>query len=414
MAAPVPFDAVARTGDEVPIELIVTTVDGEDEPLLLATLRDVSLRVEAEKRAHVGERDYRDLFDGVPVGLYRTEPNGTILDANPALAEILGFSRPEDLIGRNARALFADPDDRSQQVDRLTSETTAINSDIRLRRVDGTVIWARDRTRAVRDHDGRVTIYEGALQDITEERLALEQLEQEIRAKADLIASVSHELRTPLTAVVGFIDVLRDGAALSGDERNEYLAHAAEQATELSLLIEDLLTSAHIEHDELVVVPAEVDVAASVATAKDAVARTRIGDVDLVVPDGLVAWADPTRVRQIVRNLIGNALIHGTPPVIVSASANADTIEVVVTDHGKGVAPEHGERIYESFFRGADAVTRPASIGLGLAVSRRLARLMGGDLSHRRVEGCTQFVLTLATRPASALPAGHPSVAALR
>lgn len=395
---PKPFETLGRRtdGTEFPVELTTSTLEANGESLWLASIHDISDRVRAERRARRGERVYRDLFESVPVGLYRTSPAGRILDANPALADILGFDRLEDLVGANARDLFADPEDRDDQLEKLDATQGALRSELRFRRRDGQVIWVRDRARAVRDPGGSVVLYEGAIQDITDEHRAMARLEQEIKSKTELVAAVSHELRTPLTGVLGFIDLLMQEARSDDDEQREYLQLASQQANELAFLIEDLLTSAHIEHDELVVTAASVDLWESVATAVEALGSQADVDVTSSIDPGLTVWCDPIRVRQIIRNLLANALAHGQPPIHVSGGCSVDgCVELVVADHGEGIRPGMDEQVFEAFFRGYDAKTRPGSIGLGLAVSRRLARVMGGDLHYRRRGDLTEFVIRL-------------------
>ena len=114
---------------------------------------------------------YRSVFEGVPIGLYATTPDGTILAANRALVEILGFTDPSDLLETQAADLYVDQTERSLERRILETEDVVRNYDVRLRHADGRIIWARDNCRAVRDEDHRILFYEGSLQDITAERL---------------------------------------------------------------------------------------------------------------------------------------------------------------------------------------------------------------------------------------------------
>jgi PAS domain S-box-containing protein len=394
-ATPITSVGRRRDGSEFPVELTANNLDTDGESLCLVSVRDISEQVSAERRARRGERVYRDLFESVPIGLYRTAPEGEILDANPALAHILGYGSVGHLLGTNTKAIFADAADRERQTDELDNTEGAVRSELRLRRSDGRIIWVRDRARAVRDAEGRVVRYEGAIQDVTDEHHAIARLEREIRSKTELVAAVSHELRTPLTAVLGFIELLVEDRHQPSEERGEYLRLASEQANELAFLIEDLLTSAHLEHDELVVSPGTVDLWDTVAAAIAALGSRTDLEITSSVEPGLFACCDPRRVRQILRNLLSNAISHGAPPVRLSGSTRAGTVEITVTDHGPGIRSDAAERVFDAFFRGHDAKTTPNSIGIGLAVSRRLARVMDGDLTYQRQGDVTRFVLTL-------------------
>jgi PAS domain S-box-containing protein/putative nucleotidyltransferase with HDIG domain len=125
-----------------------------------------------EQRLRESEHRFRGLVDGVPVGLYRTNPVGHILDANPALVRMLGYSSREALLGTNANAIFVDPAERQQQQTDLASASGAQVFEIRLRRQDGTSIWVKDSVHAVCDEAGQVLYNEGSLEDITERKEA--------------------------------------------------------------------------------------------------------------------------------------------------------------------------------------------------------------------------------------------------
>ncbi|MBI4759389.1 MAG: PAS domain S-box protein [Chloroflexi bacterium] len=137
------------------------------------------------------ETRYQSLLERVPIGLYRTTPAGQILDANPALMEMLGYPDRESLLAVNVEDIFVAPEDRRQWQALMEREGIARGFEMQLRRRDGTVIWVRDSARAVRDADGRALYYEGSLEDITEHK----QRERELKA----IVTVSATLRTAPT-----------------------------------------------------------------------------------------------------------------------------------------------------------------------------------------------------------------------
>ncbi len=124
------------------------------------------------------ESRYRSLFDGVPIALYLTAPDGTILDANPALVELLGYPSRESLLQLNACDLFVDHEVRRSQIAKLEQQDLVRDYPMQLRRSDGTLIWVLDQARAVRDARGRVLFYEGSLKDITVEKQAREELQR--------------------------------------------------------------------------------------------------------------------------------------------------------------------------------------------------------------------------------------------
>ncbi len=229
----------------------------------------------------------------------------------------------------------------------------------------------------------------------TREKVLLEEARAANRAKSELLASVSHELRTPLAGVLGFAQLLReDTGTLSDDERVEAIRSIAEQSFDLAALIDDLLIAARHEIGELTVnaVPTSLRAqAAQVLENWDQRTAITVG----LEGETKQAVADPARVRQIIRNLISNAVRYGGPKIRVVLAGDETCASVQVRDNGGGIPAESREQIFGAFYRVPTARQNPASIGLGLAVSRDLARLMGGDLVYRHHNGETIFELQL-------------------
>lgn len=228
-------------------------------------------------------------------------------------------------------------------------------------------------------------------------------LERLVKSKGEFIARVSHELRTPLTVVMGLAEELLNlDATVSREEERGFLQLIAEQSRELSLLVEDLLVAARVDTGNLRVEPEVVLLAKEVAVVWSA---SRLDDVtvEIDVDLGLAVWADPLRVRQIVRNLLTNAVRYGGTQVRVEAIEAQDEVMLVVLDDGPGICEEDAERIFEPYVGVAEDRGMPAAMGLGLSVSRSLARLMGGDVTYRRDADWTRFEVHL--QPESACPA---------
>jgi two-component system cell cycle sensor histidine kinase/response regulator CckA len=151
---------------------------GEVRVAIDAWIGRIRRRRRSPHRHGYRESRYRSLFDGVPIALYLTAPDGTILDANPALVELLGYPSRESLLQLNAYDLFVNRDVRRSQIAQLEREDLVRDYAMQLRRRDGTLIWVLDQARAVRDAKGRVLFYEGSLKDITVEKQAREELQR--------------------------------------------------------------------------------------------------------------------------------------------------------------------------------------------------------------------------------------------
>jgi len=155
----------------VPAEFCSLSAQMPAEKMRRPRKRDEKSRA-GESPQNAGEREiqYRSLFEGVPIGLYITTPDGTIVDANRTLIEMLGYPDKDSLLGKKASQLYANPVDRERERVLLAQENVVQGFETQLKREDGTTIWVRDTCRVVFDEQGRVRRYEGSLQDITEQK----------------------------------------------------------------------------------------------------------------------------------------------------------------------------------------------------------------------------------------------------
>jgi signal transduction histidine kinase len=233
-----------------------------------------------------------------------------------------------------------------------------------------------------------------------EKRRAYNRLEQSIQSRDQFLASVSHEIRTPLTSVLGFTSILRDQAAdLTPEESHELVTLIQQQAQEVADLVEDLLVAARAEIDAVTVTAEEVSLRQQVTDVIGSRLGTEGKDIVIATGDTHNVMADPTRVRQILRNLVTNALRYGGDKLTVTTHKDGPDISLMFSDDGAGVPPELAKAIFDPYYRGGSGLARSESVGLGLAVSRQLARLMHGDLTLRTDLGPATFQLTLPAAP---------------
>lgn len=215
-----------------------------------------------------------------------------------------------------------------------------------------------------------------------------------VEAKNRFLASVSHEIRTPLTAVLGFTRLLEEEGG-SEDDRRLMISSVAEHAQEISNLVEDLLVAARADMKQLDIIDMQVDVLAELeATLKAGGSFTRDVSVSSTT-SAPYAMADPTRVRQILRNLLTNAERYGGDLVTVVVAGSGGSLFVDVMDDGDGLPGEDWERIFQPYESAHLSTGRPGSVGIGLAISRQLAELMGGSLEYRYQRGRSVFRLKL-------------------
>jgi PAS domain S-box-containing protein len=363
------------------------------------------------------EQHYRTLFEDVPVGLYRTTPDGQILDVNAAMVQILGYPDPLSLLSMNIADVYGHQP--------AVHDSLARVFDFEITRHDGEPIWVRTTTRAVRGADGSVVSFEGSLEDVTAHRRAAHERElalareRSARAEAEsarhvaetanatkstFLAVMSHELRTPLNAIGGYVDLIQHG--IHGPvttNQAEALSRVKHSAQHLLKMISEILEFTQIDAGRANLRCDPVPLHQILTHAEALVApQFREKGLEFTVEPCLASWAahaDQERLTQVVVNLLTNALKF-TPPdgrVRLACEAESATVTVRVVDTGPGIEAENLDRIFEPFYQVDRSLTRTqGGIGLGLAISRDLVRGMHGDIAVTSTPGLgASFAVTL-------------------
>lgn len=245
----------------------------------------------------------------------------------------------------------------------------------------------------------------GALQEkVADATAARAEAEKASRLKSEFLATMSHELRTPINAIIGYTDLLLLGIPDPASEaQGQQMERVRTNGRYLLRLIDDVLDLARIEADQLLVEREAADAATVVQSALDIAAPSAeargVTVIPHPIPEGAAFLGDRQRVEQILVNLLSNATKF-TPAggrVEVRVEGNEGSTRFVVRDSGIGISSEHLDRIFESFAQGDQSYTRPyGGVGLGLAISRKLARLMGGEIEVESTPGRgSTFTLSL-------------------
>ena len=287
----------------------------------------------------------------------------------------------------------------------------------RIRHADGRTLWIETDRAPEHDARGQVTALVGTHRDITGEVVAeaqaraLADAQLVARTRTEFLATLAHELRTPLNAVTGFAQLLQLGPPGGAPEPAvAATARHVQRAGEMMVaLLDDLGDLASADAGALrwqgrrVPVHALVSESCAWLQQRDGSAARRIRVDGL--PADLALWADPTRTRQILLNLLSNALKYSDGDIHVRAQQAPDCVRIAVCDAGPGLDAAQVARAFEPFERlGRERGNKPGS-GLGLAVCRRLARLMGGDIDVRSVPGeGSQFILLMPASGQNASP----------
>lgn len=239
----------------------------------------------------------------------------------------------------------------------------------------------------------------GISRSLEREQRAVRDLEAAHRAKDDFLAVLSHELRTPLAAVRGFAETLElHGDRLEPSKRAELLARIREGADRQQRMIDDLLDTTRMVQGDLDPRPEEVDLRAVVDDVVAGLPRTAHASevrVDVAADHRIVA--DPDHVRQIVANLLGNAVKYGRAPLEVTSVRAGSRLRLVVRDHGEGVPAEFVPTMFDPFTQaGSDDPSRRDGVGLGLSIAQRLASANAGELRYAPAgDGGARFVVDL-------------------
>ncbi|MGL5081328.1 MAG: response regulator [Microcoleaceae cyanobacterium] len=370
-------------------------------------------RQRTEEALRRTEAKYRSIFENAAEGICQTTPQGQYLSANPALARILGYQSPEDLmqtLSDISQQLYVKPNQRAEFIQKIQAEGAVSGFESQVYRKDGSLIWISENSRAVHDRTGQILCYEGTVEDITQSKQAAEALKQAkesaiaaSRAKSTFLANMSHELRTPLNAIIGYSEILAEEVAdLGYTDLVPDLERICSAGRDLLALINDILDISKIEagrmdlYLETFSIPSLIELV--ISTAQPLVDRN--GNTLTVEWDDQVSTmqADMTKVRQILLNLLSNAAkfttagqIHLKAEVCLLSLPQVETrdetvesipqacIRFQVSDTGIGMSLDQQDLLFQPFTQGDASMTRRyGGTGLGLAISQRFCQMMGG------------------------------------
>jgi PAS domain S-box-containing protein len=268
------------------------------------------------------------------------------------------------------------------------------SEEYRLRRADGTYAWVFDRGFIERDSTNRPVRMIASLMDITHRKEAE-------RLKSDFVSFVSHQLRTPLAGMNWMLELAAECEGLPPDA-HEHISNARESAARLVSLVNDLLDIARLETGRIVVTPEPVELAAatqSVLAELESLIAQKGLQVSIDAEDAPPVLADPQLARQVVMNLISNAIKYNTPGgrIAIRIAAQDDAIEWSVRDTGMGIPRSAQSRLFEKFFRADNAVAQEVEgTGLGLHLVRLIVEQAGGRVWCESEQGAgALFAFTL-------------------
>ncbi|MBU7035468.1 MAG: PAS domain S-box protein [Theionarchaea archaeon] len=403
-------DFKTKDGIIIPVEVSASAIRDEkgNVAYVQSVVRDMREKRKIEEALKRSERQYRDLFENAPIGIYRTTPDGRILMSNPTLVHLLGYTTFQELTARNLeeegfeagypRSVFKEFLERDGQIVGLESAWT---------RKDGSVVFLRENAKAIRDEGGTVLYYEGTVEDITDRKEAEERLREysarlerevaertrELRdAQEELIrkgklavlgqlaGNVGHELRNPLGVIGNSAYFLRMKLEDADDMTRKHLGIIEMNVERATMIIEELLGFSRTRKPQLVHVNINT-------LLRDALSSVRVPDsvqvvysVDETVPRALL---DSEQIRRVFINLITNA-VQAMPQggTLTLRTFHNKHIYIGIQDTGHGIPQEDISRIFEPFF-----TTRVKGIGLGLAIVKTIIEEHNGTITVRSKVG---------------------------
>ena len=362
---------------------------------MAGSITDIAARKQAEEELRGSQRLYLSLVENLPVYLIRKNLDGHFTFANQAFCELLGKSRDE-LVGTTDFDYYeCELAEKYRRDDQWVAETGRCFEDIEENDDGKDRRFFEVRKTPVYDADGRIDGTQAIFWDVTDRKqaeLALQEAkeaaEEANRAKSEFLANMSHEIRTPLNAVIGMTELVLE-TKLTPHQR-DCLSTALEAGESLLSVINQILDFSKIEARQLEIDPVRFELREMIGnTLKSMALRAHRKGIELAwrVADGTpdVLVGDRTRLRQIIVNLVGNAIkFTKQGEVILNVDAERRVngeidLKFSVSDTGIGISPDKLEKIFEAFQQADNSMTRKfGGTGLGLAISTRLAELMGG------------------------------------
>jgi len=392
-----------KDGTEFLVEISLGPVDTPSGALVMAAVRDITARKQLEEER---DRFFTLSRDMICIAGF----DGYFKRLNPAWEKTLGFTTEELLAVPYLQ--FVHPDDceaTAAEAAKLATGLETISFENRYRCKDGSYKWLLWGCTPSLDHH---LVY-AAAHDITERKRteeallrAKEEAERASKFKDQFLSMMSHELRTPLNAVLGFSELLADErCGPLNDRQHRYLDHVRTGGQHLLKLINDVLDLSRIEAGRLELAMEVVSVEPVIAEVLESL-RPLADKKSLVISrhcdSGLAVHADATRFKQVLLNLLGNA-VKFTPSggrIEVAAQGADGQVRIAVRDTGPGIPLEEQTRIFESFYRLSGAASAAEGTGLGLAIAHRLVSLQGGEMGVESQPGhgaCFFFNLRAAT-----------------
>jgi two-component system, sensor histidine kinase and response regulator len=412
--------ALTEARDTLEIRVVARTNELEDE---------VNERRRAEEALQQSEQLFRNLSAAAPVGIFLSGEDGNCLYVNPNWCDMVGMNLVEAMGTGWQKAVHPEDLDRVRdEFQQAARSGKRFHSTYRCKTKKGGVVLVEVVARAVSEEGRSGQNYIGIVQDVTERfeaanrlKEAKEAAEAASRAKSEFLANMSHEIRTPMNGILGMTELALDTELTP--EQKEYLGMVKTSAESLLGILNDILDFSKIEAGKLELESTPFSVLDCIENALQPLASSaQKKGLELTwcakgeIPDSLMG--DPTRLRQILINLGGNAIKFtkkgevSVSAELVSHPGETTLIRFAVSDTGIGIPKEKHEQVFDAFSQADSSTTREfGGTGLGLSISARLVRMMQGEIGLESEPGKgSSFFFTLPFGTAACTDSASPIV----
>ena len=398
------FETTFLTKDntKLPVEVsaLRLTFDGKD--LYMAIARDIAERKNAEEALRKSEQLYRLLADNVHDVIWTTDENLKPRHVSPSFSHLTGFPQEEAISSIHQKVILSSPFTHDQFLSLIQSKDQSLHWESEIRKANREVIWVESIVSPLPESSNHFTGIIGVTRDISSRKkimLELEAAKEQAfaanKAKSEFLANMSHEVRTPMNGVLGMLQLMTMTSL--DDEQIEYVETAMASGESLLTIINDILDYSKIEAGKLQMTPEEFQIRELIKplllSFKTAINHHKVNLLCSIAPDvPTILVADHVRIRQILYNLVGNAVkftehgeIHISIRKLEEIEGNRVKLECTIADTGIGVPEDLGDKLFEPFTQiESQKQKKVKGTGLGLSIVKQLVTRMEGTVQLKR------------------------------
>lgn len=358
--------------------------------------QEIANKISVEKALHQTEDEFETLRNNIPLAVYRATVDGKLLYANPAFWTMFGYSSLQEVLMKQMVDLYLSAADRHVLMEKLLNDKVVRNYEVEFVRKDGSTFWGSVFGQALFDERGNHIFQDGIIMDVSELKQthqelisAKEKAEESDHLKTAFLANMSHEIRTPMNAILGFSDLLLD-PFYSKEEVARFVSLIQKNGQSLITIINDIIDIAKIEAGiiqiEQSLCSLDLIFKELYATFWGEMQKNKVTGIDFSYnfPQNLsqAFYTDPTRLKQILTNLLSNAFKFTEKGSIVYGAELVDSyITFFVKDTGLGIPEDKFEIIFDRFRQVDDSHTREfGGTGIGLTIAKNLVTKLGGTI----------------------------------